>query len=152
LPSTTGGDESPEGELTDGILDQLAEFERAKIAERSRRGKLRKAREGKIMVTMKPPHGFRYNATRDGLVAHPPEMDVVERIFRMAAEGLGTAAIQTRLYREKVPAPLGGEVWHRTVIRWTQTRSTVSGGRTAKLRRPAKSRRRLARDDAIESV
>src|ERR687893_2556219 len=37
------GDETPEGELTDGILDQLAKFERAKIAERTRRGKLRKA-------------------------------------------------------------------------------------------------------------
>src|ERR687886_2454375 len=42
------GDDSPEGELTDGILDQLAKFERAKIAERSRRGKQRKAQEGKI--------------------------------------------------------------------------------------------------------
>ncbi len=38
------GDESPEGELTDGILDQLAKFERAKTAERTRRGKLRKAK------------------------------------------------------------------------------------------------------------
>jgi site-specific DNA recombinase len=37
------GDESPEGELTDGILDQLAKYEKAKIAERTRRGKLRKA-------------------------------------------------------------------------------------------------------------
>jgi site-specific DNA recombinase len=35
------GDESPEGELTDGILDQLAKYERAKVVERSRRGKLR---------------------------------------------------------------------------------------------------------------
>src|SRR5215208_4175962 len=41
------GDESPEGELTNGILDQLAKYERAKIAERSRRGKMRKAKEGK---------------------------------------------------------------------------------------------------------
>ena len=47
------GDESPEGELTDGILDQLAKFERAKTAERTRRGKLRKAREGKVVGT--PP-------------------------------------------------------------------------------------------------
>ncbi len=39
------GDDSPKGVLTDGILDQLAKFERAKTAERSRRGKLRKARE-----------------------------------------------------------------------------------------------------------
>jgi len=44
------GDESPEGELTDGILDQLAKFERAKTAERTRRGRLRKARQGKIVA------------------------------------------------------------------------------------------------------
>src|SRR5215218_5186537 len=44
------GDESPEGELTDGILDQLAKYERAKIAERTRRGKLQKARQGKVMA------------------------------------------------------------------------------------------------------
>jgi site-specific DNA recombinase len=35
------GDESLEGELTDGILDQLAKFERAKTAASSRRGRLR---------------------------------------------------------------------------------------------------------------
>src|ERR671933_1608721 len=48
------GDESPEGELTDGILDQLAKYERAKIAERTRRGKLRKAREGKMAPSPTP--------------------------------------------------------------------------------------------------
>jgi site-specific DNA recombinase len=37
------GDGSPEGELTTGILDQIVRYERLKIAERSRRGKLRKA-------------------------------------------------------------------------------------------------------------
>jgi site-specific DNA recombinase len=35
-PSTTGR-RFPEGELTDGILDQLAKYERAKTAERTRR-------------------------------------------------------------------------------------------------------------------
>ncbi len=35
------GDDSPEGELTDGILDQLAKYERAKTAERTHRGKLK---------------------------------------------------------------------------------------------------------------
>jgi site-specific DNA recombinase len=35
------GDESLEGELTDGILDQLAKFEKAKTAAYSRRGRLR---------------------------------------------------------------------------------------------------------------
>jgi site-specific DNA recombinase len=47
------GDDSPEGELTDGILDQLAKFERAKVAERTRRGKLQKARQGKVIATTK---------------------------------------------------------------------------------------------------
>src|SRR5918997_6709405 len=36
------GDDSPEGQLTDDILDQLAKFERAKTAERSRREKSRR--------------------------------------------------------------------------------------------------------------
>ena len=60
------GDESPEGELTDGILDQLAKFERAKTAERTRRGRLRKAREGKVIAGRSPRYGFRLNTPRDG--------------------------------------------------------------------------------------
>jgi site-specific DNA recombinase len=111
------GDESPEGELTDGILDQLAKYERAKIAERTRRGKLQKARQGKLIASMKPPYGFRYNKARDGLVVHDPEARVVERIFQLAAEGYGTKAIQTRLYREGIPSPTGKEVWHRPVLK-----------------------------------
>jgi site-specific DNA recombinase len=62
------GDDSPEGQLTDGILDQLAKFERAKTAERTRRGKLRKAREGKVIASTRPNYGFRYNAARDNYV------------------------------------------------------------------------------------
>jgi DNA invertase Pin-like site-specific DNA recombinase len=34
-----GGNDSPEGQLTDSILDQIARFERLKIAEGTRRGK-----------------------------------------------------------------------------------------------------------------
>ena len=64
------GDESPEGVLTDGILDQLAKFERAKVAERTRRGLLRKAREGKVIRGPKPNFGFRFNETGDQLVVH----------------------------------------------------------------------------------
>jgi site-specific DNA recombinase len=100
------GDDSPEGDLTDGILDQLAKYERAKLAERTRRGKLQKAKEGKLIPTMKPPYGFRYNETRDGLIVHEPEALVVEKIFRFAAEGHGTKAIQTRLYPTAKAYPL----------------------------------------------
>jgi site-specific DNA recombinase len=110
-------DDSPEGELHGGILDQFAAYERAKIAERTRRGKMRKAREGKVVATRKPPYGFRYNETRDGLVVYEPEMLIVEHIFRLAAEGLGTSAIQRRLHNEKVLSPGGKSSWSRRSIK-----------------------------------
>src|SRR5215208_5571496 len=61
------GDGSPEGDLTDSILDQLAKYERAKIAERSRRGKLRKAREGRAVAPI-AKYGYRFNEARDMLL------------------------------------------------------------------------------------
>src|ERR671917_202992 len=82
------GDGSPEGELATGILDQLAKFERAKTAERTRRGKLRRAREGKIVPTHTPDYGFEFNTVRDNYTINEVQMAVVRRIFRMVgAEG-----------------------------------------------------------------
>jgi site-specific DNA recombinase len=111
------GDDSPEGELTDGILDQLAKYEKAKIAERTRRGKLRKAREGRVICGATPTYGFWYNETRDGLLINEPEMRVVEKILRLAADGVAVRAIQARLYTEGIPAPKGGRVWDDRVLR-----------------------------------
>jgi site-specific DNA recombinase len=110
------GDETPEGELTDGILDQLAKFERAKIAERTRRGMLRKAREGRVCST-RPPYGFRFDTARDSLVVHESEMAVVEKIFRLAADGLGPRAIQRRFLSEKVLTAKGKQVWAPRTIK-----------------------------------
>jgi site-specific DNA recombinase len=111
------GDDSPEGELTDGILDQLAKYEKAKIAERTRRGKLRKAREGRVICGATPTYGFRYNETRDGLLIHEPEMVVVEKIFRLVADDVPVRAVQARLYTEGIPAPKGGPLWDDRVLR-----------------------------------
>ena len=110
------GDDSPEGALMRGIQTQFAEYERTKIAERTRRGKERKAREGKVLRGPKPPYGFRYNAAGDGLVVEDPEMAVIERIFRVAAGGLGPQAIRTRLHDEGTPSPTGGPVWPRRTL------------------------------------
>jgi site-specific DNA recombinase len=110
------GDDSPEGSLMRGIQTQFAEYERAKIAERTRRGKERKAREGKILRGPKPPYGFRYNAAGDRLVVYEPEMVVTGRIFRMAAEGLGPQAIQTRLFEEGTASPTGDPLWPRRTL------------------------------------
>jgi site-specific DNA recombinase len=110
------GDDSPDGELADGIMDVISGWERKKIAERTRRGKLRKDREGKS-VSPTPKYGFRFDDAHDGLVVYDPEMAVVERIFRMAADGLGVGSIQNRLYAEGIRLPRGGKVWDRRVLR-----------------------------------
>lgn len=111
------GDDSPEGQLTDGILDQLAKYERAKTAERTRRGLLRKAREGKIIKGPKPNFGFRFNESNDQLVIYAPEMRLVEKVFRMAASGMGPKAIQTHLYREGIPSPTGKPWWPHRILK-----------------------------------
>src|SRR3712207_6393425 len=61
------GEDSPEGELTEGILDQLAKFERVKTAERTRRGRLKKAREGKIVAGARGLHGLKFAAVGGGV-------------------------------------------------------------------------------------
>jgi len=112
------GDESPEGELTDGILDQLGKFERAKTAERSRRGKLQKAREGKVIAIHTPNYGFTYNAAREGYEVDEERMAIVRRIVRMiGAEGRTLYAVKRTLEKEGVPTPNGGRFWAAKVLR-----------------------------------
>ena len=112
------GDDSPEGELTDGILDQLAKFERAKIVERSRRGKLRKAREGKMIASIIPNFGFRYNRARDGYLVDEEAMATVSRIFCMiATEGATTHGVKRTFEAEGVPNPSGGRYWDKRLLK-----------------------------------
>jgi site-specific DNA recombinase len=112
------GDDSPEGQLTDGILDQLAKFERAKTMERSRRGKLRKARQGKIVAGHRPHYGFRYNITRDGYEVDEDEMRVVRRIFEMiGVEGCSIRAVRRALEAEGLPTPGGKRHWSQMFVR-----------------------------------
>src|ERR671913_2429840 len=92
------GDDTPEGELTDGILDQLAKYERAKVAERTRRGKRKKARQGKILATHTADYGFRFNAARDGYEVDEEKMAVVKRIFRwIGVEGWAIRRVRKAL-------------------------------------------------------
>ncbi len=113
------GDDSPEGQLTNGILDQLAKFERAKTAERTRRGKVRKAKEGKIVAASTGPvFGFAFNNARDGYVIDEPRMQVVRDIFRMIAEeSTPLTTVRSALEVRGVPAPGGGRRWFRSTIR-----------------------------------
>jgi site-specific DNA recombinase len=112
------GDNSPEGELTDGILDQLAKFERAKTAERTRRGKLRKAKEGKIVAGRMATFGFDFNAARDSYLVNEETMPVVRRVFEMVGvEGLAIRNVKRVFEQEGVPTPNGGQWWSAKTLR-----------------------------------
>ena len=112
------GDGSPEGELTDGILDQLAKYERTKVAQRTQRGKLRRAREGKVAGGGAPPYGFAYNEARDNYVVVEETMANVRRIFRMVGvEGCTIYAVKVTFDRERIPTPGGAIYWSKKTIR-----------------------------------
>jgi site-specific DNA recombinase len=117
------GDDSPEGDLTDGILDQLAKYERAKMAERSRRGKLRKAREGKVIAGRmarfgSARYGFALNDAHDALIVDEEKMAVVRLIFRMVGvEGQPINAAKRMLDAKGVPTATGKPKWSASMIR-----------------------------------
>ena len=111
------GDNSAEGELTDGILDQLAKFERAKTAERTRRGRVRKAKEGKVVGPQPhPPFGFLRDG-ENGYVVDPVAMGLVRRLFELVAEGPSLRSIMMLMDSEGVPTPRGARFWSENTIR-----------------------------------
>ncbi len=52
----------PESHLLLQMQGMIAEYERAKIMERNRRGKIHAAKRGSINVLTKAPYGYRYVA------------------------------------------------------------------------------------------
>ncbi len=111
------GDDSPEGQLTDDILDTLAKYERAKTAERSRRGKLQKARSGKVVGGHPINFGFQMNAASDGYEVDEEKMPLVRRVFRMVGEeGLALTAVVRTLNAEGIAGPTGGR-WNTNAVR-----------------------------------
>ena len=101
----------------DGVFDQFAKFERAKLSERSRRGKMRKVREGKLIIARRPRYGFKPNEGRDGYEIDEAQMQVVRRIFGMAVEGMSFNAMKRVFEREGISTPQGAEFWDRAFFR-----------------------------------
>ena len=97
---------------------RLAEYEQAKIVERTWRGKLRKAREGRIVAVTAPNYGFRFNPARDGYEVDEDKMRVVRRIFYMVGvERRALNAVKRTLEAEQIPTPTGKKYWVTWVIR-----------------------------------
>jgi site-specific DNA recombinase len=111
------GDDSHEGELLRYMKGWVSKGERLKTMERTRRGKQRKAQEGKIIAT-RAAFGFDYNATRDGYVVNPEQMEVVRHIFYMAGvEKTTMYAIKKHLEETGLKTPSGKSVWDPAFIR-----------------------------------
>jgi site-specific DNA recombinase len=65
------GEKNPEDQLLLEIRGAFAEYEQAKMVERSRRGKIQKARPENVRA----PYGYRYIPKRDGM---PPKLVIDE--------------------------------------------------------------------------
>ena len=98
----------------------IAEYERAKAAERYRRGKLYRVRACEA-IFWKVPYGYRrVPRTPDAparLEIYEPEAEIVRRIFDdLISGGCSVRGISRRLYETGVPSPSGRDVWASSTL------------------------------------
>ena len=113
---------SPEEDLLLQVQGMVAEYERAKILERSRRGKRHAARRGRVNVLSGAPYGYRYVSKHegDGEAGYQVVLEqarVVERILGwVGVDRLSIAEVCRRLKHEGIPSPRGKDYWDRTTV------------------------------------
>ena len=128
--------DSPEDELLLQVQGMIAEYERAKIMERSRRGKRHAARCGSVEVFGGAPYGFRYVTKQEGggearweVVVE--EARVVQRIFTwIGAERATIGQVCRKLHEEGVRTRFGKEHWDRTTV-WGMLKNPAYKGKAA---------------------
>ncbi len=112
--------DDPHGRLVAQIQAAVAEFERTKVLERNRRGKLWRARQGAV-VAASAAYGYRKLPAADGLPARleirEDQAGVVRDIFDWHAdEGLSIRSIAIRLIEAGVPSPRGHQLWSTSTL------------------------------------
>jgi site-specific DNA recombinase len=146
--------DDPQGRLLVQIQGVIAEHERAKFAERGRRGKLYRSRAGEVLAT-KIPYGYRRVPRGPNgpahLIIHDPEAAVVRRIFADFLAGHSLRHLAVTLSAEGITSPEGKPVWRLSTIcrllrneayagrlYWnrTQTSYDPARGRTRATQRP----------------
>jgi site-specific DNA recombinase len=148
--------DDPQATLLTQVQGVIAEYEKAKIAERYRRGKLFRARAGEI-VTWKAPYGYRRvpRSAATGQAHHEvyePEATVVRRIFTDRAAGITVREICRRLNADAIPSPTGKPTWgHSTLCRLLRNEAYIGRvyyNRTEAVpdRRPTRRTRQVWRD------
>ena len=126
---------TPEDELLRQFQGMIAEYERAQIAERCRRGKLHRARAGAVSVLARAPYGYRYVKKSEHADAFyeidESEAPVVREIFRRYVEdGESIGRIARWLSEQGVPTRTGKTGWNNATI-WGMLRNPAYAGQAA---------------------
>ena len=154
--------ETPEDHLLIQFQGMIAEYERAQILERSRRGKRHRARRGEVAVLGGAPYGYRYHKKtpdRDAFYEIvEPQASVVRDVYRYyTSDHLSISAIARKLNAGAVPTAARGSRWGRSVV-WAMLRNPAYRGRACfgktrmaprqRVRAPARRHRFAGRNSA----
>lgn len=147
--------QSPEDDLLLQVQGIVAEYERAKIMERSRRGKKHAAQSGSLNVMSGAPFGYRYVPVREGggLARFEPvaeQANVVQQIFLwIGRDRCSLAEVCRRLHKTGTPTATGKPIWSREAVWHVLQNPAYMGraayGKTHMTPRGKKSRLRAAR-------
>src|SRR5271169_5460361 len=140
---------TPEDQLLLQFQGMIAEYERAQIAERSRRGKRHRARQGSINVLSGAPYGYRYVRKSDTSAAYyeviESEAAVVRRVYQAyTQQGLSINAIAHRLNEEQVSTRTGTTRWERSTV-WGLLCNPAYRGRACYGKTELRPRQRITR-------
>ena len=110
-----------EDELLVHIQGIVAEYERTKIQERSRRGKKYAAQRGAISVFSRAPYGYRYVAKSPtspaNFLVHPEEAEVVRQIFSWVVdERCSIREVCRRLKKQRILTRTGRRDWDPATV------------------------------------
>lgn len=113
---------SAEDELLVQVQGVIAEYERAKIQERSRRGKRHAAQRGAVSVFSTAPYGYRYLSKSPTTPARyeivPDEAAVVQQLFTwVAQERCSLRELCRRLKKQRILTRSGRRVWEPATVR-----------------------------------
>ncbi len=127
---------SPEDELLLQMQGMIAEYERAQMLERSRRGKRHKAQQGSVNVLSGAPFGYRYITVIEGSGEARYEVieeqaEIVRKIFDLIGrKRLSIGDVKRHLEAAKIPSPTGKSWWDRATI-WGILKNPAYQGQAA---------------------
>jgi len=127
---------TPEDNLLLQVQGMVAEYERAKILERSRRGKLHAAKRGSVNVLSGAPYGYRYICCHEngGEAQYQillEEAGVVREVFEwVGRDRLSIGEVRRRLQNQGVRTRTGKFYWDRTTI-WGMLKNPAYKGMAA---------------------